>query len=305
MKLVTRGLLCLYLIFSTLAFLARLYNIAVDDFSTKNSDPSLLVLVIGRTPLWALWTLVFTPFIELEVIPLLVTMLVMWTGGHYCEQIWSSKKYIVFCAICIYVPTLSTALLYLVLSSFRDGSWRINGMAGYIAAVCVALKQLVSEHIIILLKGRIRIKIRWIPAILLCVLPILDMCRMFDNLGEFVMGFLCSWVYLRFFQELPEMGPGRTRLMSKPLIRGDASDSFAFDQFFPLPLSNYVAAAVLPVYKLFTGLKLIPVFSESEVESANRRYATRLSGSVLPFYNTTRTTNERRRAMLENLDSID
>lgn len=64
-------------------------------------------------------------------------------------------------------------------------------------------------------------------------------------------GFFVSWAYLRFFK-LSENGD----------IRGDRSETFAFQYWFPPPVRPYIAAAGNKVFSVATKVGLVQPWDE-------------------------------------------
>jgi len=107
-------------------------------------------------------------------------------------------------------------------------------------------------------------------------------------------GFLVSWTYLRFyktaFPDLDTSQPSR--------LRGDASETFAFSEFFPEPLRPAVAAFSNVVYSILVTARICTHFSAADV-SASRGESFVLRSAP----GSTRAETERRRALaLKALD---
>ena len=130
----------------------------------------------------------------------------------------------------LYMLTFNTELLFEV---------HIHGLAGYLAGVSVAVKQVMPDHIIYR-SPMGKITNRNIP--LACVVLSFVMwavglvegsyCTMYTS------GLVISWIYLRFYQ-LHANGN-----------RGDNSDSFAFASFFPNVLQPPINACFGLLVKL-------------------------------------------------------
>jgi hypothetical protein len=115
-------------------------------------------------------------------------------------------------------------------------------------------------------------------------------------------GFLSSWVYLRFYRVSPLIS---TSTGDSASIRGDASDTFAFAYFFPEPFLTPLANIGDAVYNLLISFQICTPWSVEDIEAGNEAALARTDGGGLP---TTRGSGrreeaERRRALaLKALD---
>lgn len=106
-------------------------------------------------------------------------------------------------------------------------------------------------------------------------------------------GFLASWTYLRFYKTVfPDLDA------SQPTsLRGDASETFAFAEFFPAPVKPAIAALADQIFAILVAVRLCTPFSAADVSAAR--------GDVLPRRNNggggggggARAEAERRRAI--------
>lgn len=72
-----------------------------------------------------------------------------------------------------------------------------------------------------------------------------------------IFGFLTSWTYLRFYKTIfPDIESGQ----SAPL-RGDASETFAFAEFFPAPVKPAVATVSEQVFDILVSLRICTPFA--------------------------------------------
>jgi len=107
-------------------------------------------------------------------------------------------------------------------------------------------------------------------------------------------GFLISWTYLRFYKTaFPDLDTSQpTRL------RGDASETFAFSEFFPEPLRPAVAAFSNVVYNILVTAHVCTPFSAADVSASRGESFVQRSAP-----GSTRAETERRRALaLKALD---
>lgn len=82
---------------------------------------------------------------------------------------------------------------------------------------------------------------------LLALTPLLSAAQLFLA----IYGFISSWIYLRFFkQAYPDLQTPQASL------RGDASESFAFSEFFPDVIKPLVAAISDKIYGILIMLQI-------------------------------------------------
>lgn len=246
-----------------------------------------LIIILGRTPWWAFWTLFTAPFVQKKLIPSLIILFVIVTGGSYCERSWSTPSYLRFVIVALAGPVFLETVVGGLL--WRRGLLGVYGANGLLAGIVISLRQLIPGHRIILLRNRIRVQIKWLPSLFLVFFVVIQALGFEENAGAFYIGFVLSWVYLRYFNR-NERGE-----------IGDASDAFSFIYMFPKPVVTVCEPLLDKVhYVLVKKLKLVKQFTQEEVQGANERYAARLSGQVLPSFTgrNARATNERRKSML-------
>lgn len=78
-------------------------------------------------------------------------------------------------------------------------------------------------------------------------------------------GFLTSWTYLRFYKAVfPDLDASQGPYS----LRGDASETFAFAEFFPGPAKPLVAAISDQVFNVLVAMRLCTPFSAAEVSAA-------------------------------------
>lgn len=109
-----------------------------------------------------------------------------------------------------------------------------------------------------------------------------------------VFGFLVSWTYLRFYKSaFPDLETSQNSN-----LRGDASETFAFSEFFPDPLKPTISMFSNTVYQILVSFHICRPFSDADV-SASRGDSFVQRGTP----GTARAEAERRRALaLKALD---
>lgn len=122
-------------------------------------------------------------------------------------------------------------------------------------------------------------------------------------------GFMTAWVYLRFYRRTPSLSSAATGDAS--VIKGDASDTFAFAHFFPEPLQTPIGHFADGVYNVLISLGVCTPFSTQDIDAGNDQATARAEGGLPSIMNSTRGTRggatraeaERRRALaLKALD---
>ena len=171
----------------------------------------------------------------------------------------------------------------------------------------MALKQLVPEHTVSFFKGVIRIRIKHFPTIFILANMISGPLLGTDTAFWLSLtGFFTSWIYLRFFRisEIASVATGG----EGAIMKGDASDTFAFVAFFPDPMHPVLAPICDSVYNILIQLKICTPFSDDAIEAGNESAASRSEGGLPNIMNGSggggrRAEAERRRALaLKALD---
>lgn len=163
-------------------------------------------------------------------------------------------------------------------------------------AFLVAFSQLVPAHTVTLFRGFISLRVPRFPLIYIALITTLAFTPLLTS-ASFILstlGFITSWTYLRFYKnQFPDLDSSQPSS-----LHGDASETFAFAEFFPSPLKTPVAAISDQVYNLFVALRICTPFSVQDVAvSRGDSYQLRSTPG------STRAETERRRALaLKALD---
>ncbi len=91
-------------------------------------------------------------------------------------------------------------------------------------------------------------------------------------------GFMTSWIYLRFYRTSQLLSSATTGETS--IIRGDASDTFAFAHFFPEPIQTPLGAVTDKIYDVLVAFNLFKPFSDEEVDMGNEQASARAEGGL-------------------------
>jgi hypothetical protein len=111
------------------------------------------------------------------------------------------------------------------------------------------------------------------------------------------LGFIVSWTYLRFYkQAFPDLDTSQSSG-----LRGDASETFAFAEFFPDPVREPIANLSNIIYNLLVSLRICTPFSAADVSASSSSRGDSFLHRGAP--GSTRAETERRRALaLKALD---
>jgi hypothetical protein len=111
-----------------------------------------------------------------------------------------------------------------------------------------------------------------------------------------ITGFVTSWTYLRFYK--PAFPDLETSQPSS--LRGDASETFAFAEFFPDAVKPSVAAVANQIYDLLVSMRICTPFSQADVSARGDTFNMQRSSGAPSG---ARAEAERRRALaLKALD---
>lgn len=152
---------------------------------------------------------------------------------------------------------------------------RLTPIAGTIPlqiSFLIAFSQLVPAHTVTLFRGILSLRVPRFPLLYVGVVSLLALTPMLTAASFFlsIYGFLTSWTYLRFYKPVfPDLLDPATASQSGSL-RGDASETFAFAEFFPGPVRPSVAALSDQVFNILVAMRVCTPFSQAEVSAAAR-----------------------------------
>ncbi|KAK9500168.1 hypothetical protein O3M35_001480 [Rhynocoris fuscipes] len=175
-------------------------------------------------PSFWVWTAFTYCFLEIHFWEVCVDIVTIVLCGKLIEPLWGQTEMFIFftvvnlgCAILsaffylfLYMCTFNTDLLFFV---------HIHGLAGYIAGLSVAVKQVMPDHMIV-------------------------KTPLGTNPTMFTSGILVSWTYLRFYQHHSNGS------------RGDLADNFTFSSFFPNVLQPPISIVSNTIYSGLVRLGL-------------------------------------------------
>lgn len=131
----------------------------------------------------------------------------------------------------------------------------------------VAFSQLVPAHTVTLFRGILSLRVPRFPLLYLGLVLVLSLTPLLTLASSLlaVFGFLTSWTYLRFYKTIfPDLDSSQTPYS----LRGDASETFAFAEFFPGPIKPLVAAVADQIFNVLVAMRLCTPFSAAEVSAA-------------------------------------
>lgn len=175
-------------------------------------------------PAFWIWTAFTYCFLEIHFWEVCVDLITVGLCGKLIEPLWGQLEMsLYFMVVNLGVAVLSTFYYHVLYACTFDTSVlfdvHIHGLAGYIAGLSVAVKQIMPDHI--LLKTPLgKMTNRNIPLSIVFLSIVLYLCGLLEgtNPTMFVSGLLVSWTYLRFYQRHTNG------------TRGDMSDSFTFSR---------------------------------------------------------------------------
>ncbi|RWS02521.1 transmembrane protein 115-like protein [Dinothrombium tinctorium] len=211
------------------------------------------------TPRHWLWSALATltyPLIELHLWQVVLDVIVVAMSSTLIEPLWSQKEMASFFVIInVFVAFFTTAHYIVLYSLYSDIKYlygvRIYGLSGYCAAICVTVKQLLPESVLISTSLG-KLKNNNVPLTAFIVGIILYLFNLIEGVlvVKFFYGLIISWIYLRFFQLHHSNGH-----------RGDLSESFAFATFFPNVMRPIIAIICNTIYEFFVKIRLCPQIS--------------------------------------------
>lgn len=147
---------------------------------------------------------------------------------------------------------------------------RLMSVAGTVPiqmSFLVAFSQLVPAHTVTLFRGIVSLRVPKFPLMYLGLVTVLSLTPFLTSASLFLALFalITSWTYLRFYKTVfPDLDSSQPTSM-----RGDASETFAFAEFFPGPAKPLVAAFSEQVFNVLVAMRVCTPFSPSDVSAAS------------------------------------
>lgn len=127
----------------------------------------------------------------------------------------------------------------------------------------VAFSQLVPAHTVTLFRGILSLRVPRFPLLYIGIVLLLSLTPLLPRASFWLafFGFLTSWTYLRFYKTVfPDLDS------SQPAsLNGDASETFAFAEFFPSPVKPVVAALSDQVFGVLVAMRVCSPFPHGDV----------------------------------------
>lgn len=235
----------------------------------------ILQLVPAQT-LYDPWSLVLSNLVDVKWWKIGVDLLNLVVGGSFIERNWNSSWELVRFLLVIGSVSNLVVVLVTILSSAVFPKVRLDapldGNYTMLVGFCIVYKQLIPETTIFhirnlpLVSKNFRFKLLPIFVLVVSTVTQLMFLRHFSELLSIWVTFLCSWVYLRFFQVLP---PAITGAASRSLV-GDASDTFQLIYFFPDIIKPFLSPIFNMCYWVFcVKLRIREPFNEDDVDTGN------------------------------------
>ncbi|EFQ29948.1 eukaryotic integral membrane protein [Colletotrichum graminicola] len=291
---VTRALLAVLLVQSFLSAAIR-YR----QWSATSEIVIPYLTLIPQLSLIYPWTFLTSTFVENNIFTLGIACVTIYQGGRYLERAWSSAELAKFVVITALVPNILTfALMIIFFTLTRNERWTLTVIGGSIPmqiSFLVAFSQLVPAHTVTLFRGILSLRVPRFPLLYLGIVFVLSLTPLLTtaSFSLAVSGFLTSWTYLRFYKTVfPDLDS------SQPTsLRGDASETFAFAEFFPAPVKPFVATVSAQIFEVLVAMRLCTPFSDNGPAGRGNNYIQRSAPGGA------RAEAERRRALaLKTLD---
>ncbi|KAL1884388.1 hypothetical protein VTK73DRAFT_82 [Phialemonium thermophilum] len=238
---------------------------------TANSEIVIPYLtLIPQLSLLYPWTFFTTTLVESNVFTVAIAGLTIYNGGRYLERAWSSREFGKFLLISSLIPNLLTfGTMVLLFTLTQNERWTLTTIAGTVPlqiSFLVAFSQLVPAHTVTLFRGILSLRVLRFPLVYITAILLLSLTPLLTSASFFlaIYGFLTSWTYLRFYKTVfPDLDS------SQPAsLRGDASETFAFAEFFPGPIKPFVASISEQVFNVLVTMRLCVPFSAADVSAA-------------------------------------
>ncbi|KAI0392535.1 eukaryotic integral membrane protein [Xylariaceae sp. FL0594] len=226
--------------------------------------------LVPQLSLFYPWTFLTTTLVENNLIVLGIAGVALFNGGRYLERAWSSKEFAKFLLVVSVIPNLVCFLLLFALFTItRDEDWTlttINGTIPLQISFLVAFSQLVPAHTVTLFRGVLSSRVPRFPLVYIGTIALANLTPWVSgaSLPLALSGFITSWTYLRFYKTVfPDLDSSQPTSM-----RGDASETFAFAEFFPAPVKPFIAALGDQIFNALVSARVCTPFSQADISAA-------------------------------------
>jgi len=201
-------------------------------------------------PGFRIWTIFTHWFMEFHLWEVCVDIITVGLCGKLIEPLWGKMEMLTFFALINTSVAFFGAFFYLLIYMFTVNTdvlfeTHIHGLTGYIAAVAVAVKQMMPDHIVVNTPLG-KLTNRNIPLCVLLLSVLLWLVGILEGTYPimFTTGAILGWVYLRFYQRHSNGS------------RGDMADNFTFASFFPTVLQPPIEMFSRVLYNILVKLRI-------------------------------------------------
>lgn len=267
--------------FSLIAGIRHYTTASVLDDGTGSNAPLVawLNLVPGQF-LWSPWTLATATFVESNILALALSTFSLTMAGRWLERQWGSKEFLKFFAVVTIGSNVVCLFVFMLFYGITGdvGTFlytRINGMNALHEAMLVALMQMIPEHRVQFLAGKVSFRVKHLPMVFVTISQIILFLTPSAPMFLIQFGWLIGWVYLRFFKVTDG-------------IKGDRSETFAFANFFPPFLQGPISKVSTIIFDALVSFGIC---------SARGYDAVNTYGGTVPLPVHSRAEAERRRCV--------
>ncbi|OQV23891.1 putative Transmembrane protein 115 [Hypsibius exemplaris] len=205
-------------------------------------------------PRFHIWTAFTSVFVELHWWLVVIDLIVVGLCAKLIEPMWGALEMLIFFEVINCLVVLSSVVIYFVAYCVTSDErllfdTHIHGLTGYVAAVCVAVKQIMPDHVLFKLPiaGTIKFRNRNLPLLLLLGLVIVCAAKLTEwvYFWMFLCGTYAGFIYLRYLQKHSNGA------------RGDESEAFDFATFFPNVLQPPVGRVVNVFHAILVKLRIL------------------------------------------------
>lgn len=160
--------------------------------------------------------------------------------------LWSSKQRLAFYAVVNVFVGLMAALTYVALYLMTQDTYylfdvRVSGLAGYIAAVSVALKKIMPDSVVLSVSSH-KLQFGHLPLLLLVFSVLLRKVGIVDDAFPvmFFWGIVVSWIYLQIHRTFVNWFCFRVCGKQRSDSANDNCDSFPLTRFVLYSIKSFV-----------------------------------------------------------------
>ena len=226
-------------------------------------------------------SLVLANFVDTKPWKFVLNIANLLLGGTFIERNWgSSREVFKFVLVVGIISNVFVGLTTFILSFVVPPINRyvaVDANFVYIIGYSIVYKQLLPETTIIDIKRPSfmtkNFRFKLLPIFLMTVFTMCEIVFLhsFSQLCSIWTTFFLSWIYLRFYQRLPDFNSSSTSSDDGlSTIVGDASDTFQLIYLFPDVTKPYLRPVFDKTYDLFANRwKLVRSFALNDIDKGN------------------------------------